>query len=127
MASVQSIIPPVHQGLYIAHPTGPVTGHYPITGRGTAGGTSTTEANALWNTIGNGGLDAGTFEVVIEWVQIPTGSTNVVMVEKHADGAALIFSAAGHFDNLNVPMRDGFVMTTGGGCMVAFRIHKYQS
>ena len=121
MSTVQSILPVKKQGAFWHEFDGALTDQYPDTGRG---GNTSTAGNALWEDLG---IVAGTFEVVIEAIVLDTGATSCVITELHADASTntIVRNPA---CPLNIPMRDGFKVTTvGNGVYIQFRIHRYMS
>ena len=119
MATVNAIVPGLHSGAYWMGQAAAFTADYPTTGRGGVGNTAPV---ALWEVMG---LVAGTFEVVIDTISITAATAEVTLTELHADGNAVQVTM-GTAHSLNIPMRDGFHITsTTAGCVVTFRIHMY--
>ena len=121
MASVQSIIPPPHQGVFWMAQATAFTSSYPDTGRDDI---TPTASAAHWKDLG---LAVGSFEVVVDSITTEAATTRVTLVALHADGESYT-CVTGTAHSLNIPFRDGFVATsTTSGCAITYRIHIYQS
>ena len=113
---VQSTTPPYGVGAFFLSFDTALTDRFPHDGHGAITGVAN---QAIWN-----GLTAGEFEVIITAIVIDTGSTATV-TELHADAGVFAVSR-NPACNLNLPMRDGFKVTTAGaGVYIEFRIQKY--
>jgi len=110
MASVQSTIPPFHQGAFNVSELIPVTGSsQPTDG---IGGHETVASNAIGQHWLNLGYVAGEFEVLIESIQVNTpGGVNNVSISAIGDGH--VYVVGNSSGPVSVPMKDGFTFTSG--------------
>jgi len=95
---------------------------YPLDGYGDL---TTVAGSAIW-----GDLVAGTFEVVVESIYLPSGTTSIGITELggNDEAVAMLSNSADNdwYENVNVVFRDGFKFTTAnGGALLTFRIVKY--
>jgi hypothetical protein len=92
---------------------------YPDDGRGLK---TTTAGNAHWTDMG---LTAGTFEVLVSHITIPTGGF-ATLLETKAGGTSQIFPAGTHPMDPPIRFMDGFAFTTNAGATIIYRIHEYR-
>ena len=124
MASVQASIPRFGTGAFDVSEISAVgTASYPTDGLGSH---STTVGLAHWTALG---LVAGTFEVLVESIQVHTTNnaiTNNVVVS--ALGNTHVYAVNQNTGAISVPMKDGFSFTSANtGFTIQYRIQLYQS
>lgn len=124
MASVQSTIPPFHQGAFDVSEVVAVAGPaYPTDGLGSY---STTIGDAHWTALG---LEAGTFEVLVEAIQVHSPNQTITnRVVLTALEGSHVYAVTENTGPIAVPMKGGFSFTgVLTGFTVQYRIQKYQS